>query len=146
MCMGTVMHLSPCPSNTKYTVELIELFLVSVCIDNVTGSLYSCVNVTWINWESRGIWCGLESGHSENQLFLNHSGYIRCTDNRHELSQLSSVAANVKRRLSMLFSVRRPSATWRHPVTTTRTRTARRRGVTLHRSRSIRHCLGTQLA
>jgi len=38
-------------------------FCVSVCFDNVTGSLYSYVDVTLSIWKSRGIWWGLESGH-----------------------------------------------------------------------------------
>ena len=45
----------------KY-VELIE-FCVSICIDNVMGSLYSYVDVTWNIRISQGIWCGVESSH-----------------------------------------------------------------------------------
>jgi len=37
-------------------------FYVSICIDNVTGSQNSYVDLTWSIWKSRGFWCRLENG------------------------------------------------------------------------------------
>jgi len=61
---------------------LLLLYCVLTCFHNVTGGLYTYLDVTWSVWKSQGIWCRLDSGHPEVVYICCVTGWERLLINR----------------------------------------------------------------